>query len=360
LSLSARITRDILKSWSTWCNKEKRQLPIPKYKKKSMKLENCLCFLADNFVILVIEPRKKLYIPFKPHKHFNRLKTKKHGEISLKLNTNRTVDIFIPFIREIEEKPPKSILGIDTNERSIDMLLVTKDRVEFMSSDISELSTTHYTYSLKQKQIVKKITNGLKYQSNTKRRLLRKYGKREQNKIKDILHNLTNQIVDLAKKNESAVILEDLTGIRKSVTRKKSLKSGLGRRSKRIRRRLNRWNFRQFHTYLEYKINRTGYLVSYQNPSYTSITCLKYGKIANSTSHTFVCRFCGFKINHHFQATVNIVHRFLKNQDVASSDSAERYQMKMMARELRKFKDSLIGDTSQYNNIDDLYSFLTT
>ncbi len=348
---SARITKDILKSWNSWCFKEKNRLPNPKYKKNSMKVEGCLCYLKENYVILVIEPRSKLYIPYEPNEYFKRVKTNKYGEITLKMNTNRKVDIFIPFITAFEEKQPESILGIDTNERSIDMLFLANDRTEFMSIDVSGLSTTHYTYSLKRKQIAKKITNGKKYQPKTKRNLLNKYGKREKNKCKDLLHKLTNQILDVVEKNKSIVILEDLTDIRNSVSRKKN--------SKRMRRRLNRWNFRQFQTYLEYKTNRTGFLVSYQNPSYTSRRCMKCEKTTESKSHKFVCKYCGFRVNRHFQATFNIVNRFIEHQDVASSDSAERYRMKMMAGELRKFKESVIGDASQYDRINGINPLLS-
>lgn len=357
---SARITKDILKSWNSWCFKKKKRLPNPIYKKNSMKLEECLCYLDENRVILVIEPRSKLYIPFESNEHFINLKTNNHGEITLKLNDDRTIDIYIPFITEIEEKQPKSFLGIDTNERSVDLLLVANDRIEFKSIDASVLSTTHYTYSLKRKQISKNITNNAKYQPITKKKLLSKYGIKERNKNKDLIHKITSKIVDMVEKNNSLVVLEDLTDIRKSGSREKNLKSGQKKKSKNMRRRLNRWNFRQFQTYLEYKTNGAGHLVSYQNPRYTSINCLKCGKTTKCNTHEFVCRHCGFKINRHFQATFNIVNKFIENQDVASSDSAERHRMKMMAGELRKFKESIIGDASQYDKINGIYPLLST
>ncbi|MFW9904977.1 MAG: hypothetical protein ACFFFH_11635 [Candidatus Thorarchaeota archaeon] len=43
-----------------------------------------------------------------------------------------------------------------------------------------------------------------------------------------------------------------------------------------------------------------------------------------------------------------------------SSDSAESYRTKMMTRGLCKFKESLIGDTGQFNNINGLYPLLAT
>ncbi|NVM55798.1 MAG: hypothetical protein HWN66_19010, partial [Candidatus Helarchaeota archaeon] len=113
-----------MRSWNSWCFKKKKRLRNPEYKKNSMKLEECLCYLDGNNVVLVIEPRSKLYIPFHPTRHFHKLETNKHGEITLKFNPDRTVDIFIPFSQEMQPREIASLLFIDTNERSVDFLLV--------------------------------------------------------------------------------------------------------------------------------------------------------------------------------------------------------------------------------------------
>ena len=106
---SARITKDILKSWNSWCFKKRKRLPNPIYKRNSMKLEEYLCNLERNYIVLVVESRSKIYIPLKPNKQYTTLKTENHGEITLKLNPNRTLDIFIPFIREVKVKELNSL-----------------------------------------------------------------------------------------------------------------------------------------------------------------------------------------------------------------------------------------------------------
>ncbi len=82
---SARITKDLLKSWNSWCFKRKKRLPNPMYKRNSMKLEECLCYLDGNYIVLVVEPRIMLYIPFESNEHFEKLKTNNHREISIML-----------------------------------------------------------------------------------------------------------------------------------------------------------------------------------------------------------------------------------------------------------------------------------
>ncbi|MFX1296862.1 MAG: zinc ribbon domain-containing protein [Promethearchaeota archaeon] len=357
---SARITKDILKSWNSWCFKKRKRLPNPTYKRNSMKLEECLCYLDGNYIVLVVEPRSKLYIPFQPSKHYNLLKTENHGEITLKLNPNRTVDIFIPFITEVKTKEWKSLTSIDINERSVDLITIFPTKVEISRIDTSTISTTHYTYSLKRKNIAKHIDSGAKYQPLIRKRLLNKYGRIERNKNKNDLHEIAKKINEIVNENDSIIVMENLTDIRQSNSRQKNLKKWQKRKSRNMRRRLNRWNFKQFQQYLEYKATSTGHLVEYENPRNTSKKCLKCEKITSSKNQTFVCKHCGFTINRQIQAPINIAEKFLnkrlkksnRNKRVARPVPAERQLMKTMLGELREFKEHIVRDASQY---DELY-----
>ncbi|NVM54470.1 MAG: IS200/IS605 family element transposase accessory protein TnpB [Candidatus Helarchaeota archaeon] len=357
---SARITKDILKSWNSCCFKKKRRLPNPVYKKNSMKLEECLCYLDGNYVVLVVEPRSKLYIPFHPSCHFHKLKTNKHGEIALKLNSDRTVDIFIPFTQEVQPREVKSLLFIDTNERSVDFLLVDETSAQVRSLDTSSLSTTHFTYSLKRRTIARKIAQDSKYQPQHRKELLDKYGKRERNKTTNTMHEITNEIAEIVESTAAIVVFEDLTNIRQSLARQKNLKPHQQKKSKKMRRRLNRWNFRQFQTYLEYKVNATGHPVQYINPRYTSQRCLRCGKRTKCRGKVFTCKHCGFTIDRHIQATLYIGEVFLNTQNVARPDPAERHQMTITERAFRKCKDAIIREASQCDEIIGIYPLLST
>jgi len=364
---SARITKDILKSWNSWCFKKRKRLSTPTYKRNSMKLEECLCYLDGNYIVLVVEPRSKLYIPFQPSKHYKLLKTENHGEITLKLNPNRTVDLFIPFITEVKTKEWKSLTSIDINERSIDLITLFSTKAELTRIDTSNISTTHYTYSLKRKSIAKQIDNGGIYKPLTRRKLLNKYGRIERNKNKNDLHEIANKINEIVNENTSLVVMEDLTDIRQSNSRQKNLKKWQQKKSKNMRRRLNRWNFKQFQQYLEYKATSTGHLVEYENPRNTSKKCLKCGKLTPCKTQTYVCKHCGFTINRQIQAPVNIAEKYLnkrlkksnKNKHVASPVPAERQSMKIMLGELREFKERIIRDASQYNELYHSISILS-
>ncbi|MFX1295347.1 MAG: IS200/IS605 family accessory protein TnpB-related protein [Promethearchaeota archaeon] len=139
--------------------------------------------------------------------------------------------------------------------------MVDEKSAQINSLDTSQLSTTHFTYSLKRRTIAQKIAQEAKYQPQKRKALLDKYSKRERQKTTNTIHTVTNEIAELVETNEAFVVLEDLTNIRQPLARQKNLKSRQRKKSKRMRRRLNRWNFRQFQTYVEYKVKATGHPV---------------------------------------------------------------------------------------------------
>ena len=261
----------------------------------------------------------------------------------------------------------KSLTSIDINERSIDLITLFPTKAEIISIDTSQISTTHYTYSLKRKNIAKRIDNGGKYQPLMRKRLLNKYGRIERNKNKNDLHEIANKVNELINENTSLVVMEDLTDIRQSNSRQKNLKKWQQKKSKNMRRRLNRWNFRQFQQYLEYKSGSTGHLVEYENPRNTSKKCLNCGKLTSCKTQTYVCKHCGFTINRQIQAPINIAEKFLtnrlkksnKNKNVASPVPAERQLMKTMLGELREFKERMVRDASQYDEMYHSISILS-
>ncbi|NVM56190.1 MAG: hypothetical protein HWN66_21010, partial [Candidatus Helarchaeota archaeon] len=69
---------------------------------------------------------------------------------------------------------------------------------------------------------------------------------------------------------------------------------------------------------------------------------------------------CGFTIDRHILATLNIGAVFLKSQNVARSDPAERSRMPMMERAFRNCKDTIIREASQCDEIMGIYPLLST
>lgn len=312
-----------------------------------MKLEADLCYLEGNNIVLVTSPRKKVYIPFVPSTNYDRLRTELNGEITIKVNDDKTITAFVPFKREIDEKSPRNVVGIDINERSVDVAVVKNDCIDFTSIDTSKISTTHYTYSLKRKTITKNFDMNERRKASERKELLGKYGKKERDVTKNELHDLANQVRDIVVENDAVLVMENLTNVRQSSSREKNLLSWQESKSKRLRRRLNRWNFKQFQNYVDYKVRSAGYPVELINPRNTSKTCIKCGKKTECHSEIFTCSSCGFTMNRHLHATMNIVKRYLDNQHVASADPAEAFQMNVTSGEFCKLVETVTGGTSQ-------------
>jgi IS605 OrfB family transposase len=78
-------------------------------------------------------------------------------------------------------------------------------------------------------------------------------------------HRISKTIVAKAMAVNSAIALEDLTGIRERTNQVP--------RSKTERRRANSWAFYQLRTFISYKALKAGIKVVLVNPRYSSQTC---------------------------------------------------------------------------------------
>jgi IS605 OrfB family transposase len=106
-------------------------------------------------------------------------------------------------------------------------------------------------------------------------------------------HRISKAIVSRAKATNSAIALEDLTGIRERVNQQP--------RSKTERRRANSWAFYQLRQFLEYKARVAGVSLILVPPAYTSQTCHRCLHIhpdpaqSYRTGKQFKCGHCGWE-----------------------------------------------------------------
>jgi putative transposase len=106
-------------------------------------------------------------------------------------------------------------------------------------------------------------------------------------------HRISKAIVSRAKATNSAIALEDLTGIRERVNQQP--------RSKAERRRANSWAFYQLRQFLEYKALRAGVALILVPPAYTSQTCHRCLHIHPDPAQSyrsgkkFKCGHCGWE-----------------------------------------------------------------
>lgn len=112
-------------------------------------------------------------------------------------------------------------------------------------------------------------------QTRSARRLLRRLSGREARFASNENHRISKQIVDLAKRTERGIALEDLKGIRERV-----------RLRRKQRDDLHSWSFYQLQQYIAYKAQFQGVPVVYVDPRYTSQTCACCGHVERANRKT--------------------------------------------------------------------------
>ena len=132
---------------------------------------------------------------------------------------------------------------------------------------------------------------------------------------RDVNHKISREIVDIVSGIPKAVIvMESLDGIRSRT-----------RGSKRFKRMMGNWAFRQLKDMIVYKADRADIPILFVDPRGTSKTCPKCGHATRSNRPSqahFQCVKCGYQANSDFAAATNISRLGLYALGDAPSDTA--------------------------------------
>lgn len=142
-----------------------------------------------------------------------------------------------------------------------------------------------------------------------KYRKAKRFKHRESNIVKNINHQISRKIVDIAAKDNSTIVLEDLKSIRQT-----------SKTNGRFRYSLNSWSFYQLQTQIEYKAKLLGIPVRYVEPAYTSKLCSRCGQIGIRDGKTFKCPHCGHADHADANAGFNIA---IRGRSIADRDVIE-------------------------------------
>ena len=201
-------------------------------------------------------------------------------------------DRAIVAFRKDAPKPfvPESALSLDTNERSLDGLFVQGDVANAIEAGFPEIAIIQQRHHDRRNRFQKKKA----HDRRTSRNLCRREGAREHRRIDYRLHHVANSVLKFAEGRKSAIILEDLKGIK-------------SKRSKELNRRLSMWPRRKLHRIIEYKAQWRGIPVVKVDPRNSSRTCPICGKIQYSRMGTeFKCE-CGWHLDRHINASINLL-----------------------------------------------------
>ncbi|MGY2974154.1 putative transposase [Thermostichus sp. MS-CIW-37] len=191
---------------------------------------------------------------------------------------------------ETEPSPPQRtgrVLGVDLGRTDI------AHTSEGDNWNGQQLNKVRDHYSRLRAALQRKASKGTRSSRRRCRQLLQRLSGKERRFQAWVNHRISKAIVSRAKATNSAIALEDLTGIRERVNQQP--------RSKAERRRANSWAFYQLRQFLEYKARVAGVSLVLVPPAYTSQTCHRclhihpeQGKSYRS-GKSFKCGHCGWE-----------------------------------------------------------------
>ncbi len=228
-----------------------------------------------------------IIVPFKIHEHAKFYDWSVKG--SRLVRSNDEYYLHVSFRKEIIEEEPLGLIGIDINEKSIDLAIVKPDKVRFIKVDISEVKYIRYRYYRKRKSIQAK-TSGEK-----RKRLLSKYSGRERERVDAILHKASKVIAEIIEEEHVKPVMEKLKNIRDKID--------YGRK---MNRRLHAMPFRKIQSYISYKAMERGFNSEMVDAKNTSRRCPICGELNKPNGHVFKCRRCYFQADRHLVAAWNI------------------------------------------------------
>jgi putative transposase len=156
-----------------------------------------------------------------------------------------------------------------------------------------QLNRVRDHYSRLRAVLQRKASKGTRSLRRRCRQLLQRLSGKERRFQTWVNHRISKTIVSRAKATNSAIALEDLTGIRGRVNQQP--------RSKTERRRANSWAFYQLRQFLEYKARVAGVSLVLVPPAYTSQTCHRCLHIhpdpaqSYRSGKSFKCGHCGWE-----------------------------------------------------------------
>lgn len=141
-----------------------------------------------------------------------------------------------------------------------------------------------------------------------RRTVAEKYGVKQREKVKQILHHASKLIIQQATQERYGIVMEKLTGLRKLY------RKGNGQGSA-YRARMNSWSYAELQRQIEYKARWEGLRVIYVNPAGTSRKCSMCGsRIARipEENRLFTCHSCRVTVDRDVNAARNILARGLR------------------------------------------------
>lgn len=232
------------------------------------------------------------------------IRAKEHVRISLNQHVQATVNGFtlrsvtltddrlsLAYANEVQQLQPLGLIGID---RNLDNITVAATDGAVQQHDLSEATRV--------KAVYRDVASHLKRNDlRIRRRVSRKYGRKQREKVQQLLHHTSKLIVAEAKAKRYGIVMEKLTGIRRLYRRGNW--QGRGHRGC-----MNSWSYGELQRQIEYKARWEGLPVIYVNPHGTSSWCSICGERMKPEENRMLrCSSCGYMVDRDANAARNIL-----------------------------------------------------
>ncbi|QLH07612.1 RNA-guided endonuclease InsQ/TnpB family protein [Nitrosopumilus ureiphilus] len=266
--------------------KKKPNANRPYMKRNMITLDNQTYKIIDNHLRFPIRAKQYIYIKLASYV-LQKLESAKLGSITV-----TPEKLVISYSMEIQQKNPHSYVGID---RNLDNATSFDTNNKFMIYNLKK------TNDIKQKY--RQVKSHFKRNdARIRKKLFTKYGKKEKNRVHQLLHNVSKRITS----QNQGIILEDIKGIRKLY------RKGNGQ-GKKHRGKMNTWSFYELQRQIEYKAKWNGLPVQYVKAHGTSSKCAVCGiKLVPEEHRVMRCTVCKILIDRDENAAKNILARGLR------------------------------------------------
>jgi len=290
---ACRVATSMLKSWRRLRRKGLAKGDKPVARKLFIQLDSMLVKYEGDKLRISVRPRRFTTIQLKYGEYQRKFIDEwRAGRLRVGEVTINETKVLIPFRKDVDLSNPKDWIAIDINESNVTGVSSNPHVVRWDA----EFGKVRGNYFRKRRRIQRLA----KHKPITSRRLMKKYSKRERNKVKDLCHKLSKSIVTFAEEHGFGIVMENLKGIRRRINY-----------GKKMNRRLHSWSFRRLQFYIEYKAKLEGLPVKYVDPKNTSSLCpICGGKLVASKGHRRLrCRKCGYENDRDIIGAVNILKR---------------------------------------------------
>ena len=200
-----RVAIGAVKAW------RKKGGEVPEVKKLFVKVSPLAYKFDGETIRISVKPRKfvRLRLIYGSYQR-KFVDVWKRGELKIGEIIINEQYVLIPFKRIVNLLEPKGAIALDINEENITALATDGGSFVINTSEIKRIRSAYFE---KRRRIQMKTAKGTK----TYRKLVEKYGRRENNRIKDALHKLSKAIVDKCK--GYIIDFENLKGLRNTANR---------------------------------------------------------------------------------------------------------------------------------------------